>query len=83
MSGNLNIAALRVLNAANIQVKGNATGLPATVAVNTGALTAASSATSAVSTEAERLAERARPRPVTEVPTVLTFRFVGFGEQPY
>lgn len=82
VSGNINLAALQVLNAANIQVQGEATGIPQAVVVNTGALTAASSATSAVVNEASRLAEQARPRVRTEVPVIVQVRLLGFGEQP-
>lgn len=46
-AGNLNVAALRVVNADNIQVQGTATGIPVMQSVNTGALTAASAAASA------------------------------------
>jgi filamentous hemagglutinin family protein len=42
VSGNLNIAAVQIINAANIQVQGTATGLPTVQAPNLGALTAAS-----------------------------------------
>lgn len=81
VSGNINIAALHLLNAANIAVKGTATGIPTAVAVNTNALTSASNAASAVSTEAERLAERARPRPIpTDIPSIVTGRLLGFGD---
>ncbi|MBN3792008.1 filamentous haemagglutinin family protein, partial [Burkholderia sp. Ac-20353] len=52
-AGNLNVAALRVANADNIQVTGKATGIPMVQAVNTGALTAASSAASAASQMAQ------------------------------
>ncbi|WP_396332882.1 filamentous haemagglutinin family protein [Burkholderia anthina] len=55
-AGNLNVAALRVANADNIQVTGKATGIPMVQAVNTGALTAASSAASAASQMAQDLA---------------------------
>uniref|UniRef100_UPI00158931F9 filamentous haemagglutinin family protein n=1 Tax=Burkholderia anthina TaxID=179879 RepID=UPI00158931F9 len=55
-AGNLNVAALRVANADNIQVTGKATGIPVVQAVNTGALTAASSAASAASQMAQDLA---------------------------
>jgi hypothetical protein len=82
VSGNVNIAALHVVNAANIEVKGTSTGLPQAVTVNTNALAAASSASSAVSTEAERLAERARPQIIPEVPVMLTVQFLGFGDEP-
>lgn len=80
VSGNVNLAALQVLNAANIQVQGEATGVPVAVSVNTGALTSASSATTAVANQAAQLAERARPQVRTEIPTILNVRFLGFGE---
>ncbi|MGK8779941.1 filamentous hemagglutinin family protein [Burkholderia cenocepacia] len=56
-AGNLNVAALRVANADNIQVTGKAAGIPMVQAVNTGALTAASSAASAASQMAQDLAK--------------------------
>ncbi len=80
VSGNVNLAALQVVNAANIQVKGDAVGIPAVAAVNTGALTAASSASSSVVAEAARLAERARSKPTGDIPAIITSRFLGFGE---
>lgn len=79
VSGDINLAALQVLNAANIDVQGEATGIPAAAVVNTGALTAASAATTAVVNEAAQLAERARPKPLQEMPTILNVRFLGFG----
>lgn len=82
VSGNINLAALQVLNAANIQVQGEATGIPAVAAVNTGALTSASSATTAVANQAAELAERARPQVRTEVPVIVQVRLLGFGENP-
>lgn len=80
VSGNINLAALRVLNAANIQVQGDAAGIPVVAAVNTGALTSASSATTAVANQAAELAERARPQIRPEIPTIVTVTFAGFGE---
>jgi hypothetical protein len=56
VSGNINIAALHVVNADNIQVAGKTTGIPTTASVDTGALTAASSASSAASEMAQKLA---------------------------
>lgn len=81
VSGNINLAALQVLNAANIQVQGDSAGIPLPPVVNTGALTAASSATTSVIAEAARVAERARPVQ-TEVPLIVTVRLLGFGDQP-
>ena len=42
VSGNINLAAVQVLNASNIQVGGTATGIPVVTAPNIGALTTAS-----------------------------------------
>ncbi len=47
VSGNLNIAALHVLNAANIQVQGKSTGVPVAAAPDIGALSAAGNAAGA------------------------------------
>jgi hypothetical protein len=52
-AGNLNIAALHVANAANIQVQGTSSGVPATSAPNVGALTAAGSTAGAAAQAAE------------------------------
>jgi hypothetical protein len=77
VSGDINIAALHVVNAANIQVKGNATGLPTAVAVNTGALTSAGNAAAAIS----NLATQMVPKPLPmAIPAIVTVQFVGFGE---
>ena len=80
VSGDINLAALQVLNAANIQVQGEATGIPVVAQVNTGALTAASAATSAVANQAAELAERSRPEPFRDIPMLVTVTFAGFGE---
>jgi len=53
VSGNINIAALQVLNAGNIQVSGTATGVPTVAAPNIGALTTASNAAGAAAKGAE------------------------------
>src|SRR5262249_36777535 len=42
VSGNVNLAALQVINAANIQVQGTSTGIPTAQAPNIGGLTEAS-----------------------------------------
>ncbi|MBR1323135.1 filamentous hemagglutinin family protein [Bradyrhizobium sp. U87765 SZCCT0109] len=47
VSGNLNLAALHIVNAANIEVKGTATGVPTVQAPPIGALTTASNTTAA------------------------------------
>jgi filamentous hemagglutinin family protein len=81
VSGNVNLAALQVLNAANIKVEGEARGIPLPPVVNTSALTAASSASSAVVAEAVKAAERARPAR-TDMPVIVTVRLLGFGTEP-
>lgn len=58
VSGNVNIAALTVVNAANISVQGKATGVPVVSAVNTGAITSASSAASSATQAAEDVARQ-------------------------
>ncbi|ETI64126.1 hypothetical protein C100_08990 [Sphingobium sp. C100] len=80
--GDLNIAALRVVNAANIEVSGEAVGIPQIPVVNVGALNAASNATSAIVNEAAQLAERSRPQVRPEVPVIVQVRLLGFGENP-
>ncbi|PQV46060.1 filamentous haemagglutinin family protein [Paraburkholderia sp. BL21I4N1] len=57
VSGNLNVAALHVANADNIQVQGSSLGIPVGQSVNTGALSAASSAASAASQMAQDIAK--------------------------
>lgn len=81
VSGDVNLAALQVLNAANIQVQGEARGIPLPPVVNTAALTTASSATSAVVAEVAKMAERVRPKPA-DIPVIVSVRLLGFGTQP-
>lgn len=79
VSGNLNIAALKVLNADNIQVQGKSTGVPAVSAVDTGALTAASAATSAVTQMAQTIA-RNNAGGVSQRHWIITVEVEGFGD---
>ena len=53
VSGNVNVAALQVVNAANIQTQGQSSGIPLVASVNTGALTSASAAASSATQAAE------------------------------
>ncbi len=78
VSGNLNVAALKVENAANIQVQGKATGIPTVAAVNTGALTAADAATSAVTQIAQNLV-RNNANGVVQRHWIITVQVEGFG----
>ncbi|RQS65157.1 filamentous hemagglutinin N-terminal domain-containing protein [Burkholderia sp. Bp8963] len=79
-AGNLNVAALRVANADNIQVTGKATGIPVVQAVNTGALTAASSAASAASQMAQDIA-RNNASGGSQRRWTISVQVEGFGEQ--
>ena len=79
VSGDLNIAALYVANAFNIQVQGTATGIPTAVAVNVGALTSANGASAAVTQIAAQMAQQPPPPPPS-APTILTIRLLGFGD---
>ncbi|KAF0806097.1 Filamentous hemagglutinin family outer membrane protein [Alcanivorax sp. S71-1-4] len=78
VSGNVNVAALQVLNADNIQVQGEAQGIPVVAAVNTSALNAASSASSAAAQAAEGVTRRQQGRQ----PSLITVEILGFGDEP-
>lgn len=77
VAGNFNVAALHVLNADNIQVQGDATGLQMMASVNISALTSASaaanSATQAAQDMVKRQAQQARP-------SIIRVEVLGFGE---
>jgi hypothetical protein len=74
VSGNLNIAALHVVNANNIDVQGKSTGIPNS-AVSSSALAAANSATAAVDQAATDLARNQ----AAAAATVVTVEVIGFG----
>ena len=80
VSGNLNIAAVLVVNAGNIQVGGTSAGVPVVAAPNVGGLTAASSATAATTNAANDLAGRNQePVAQEEVPSIITVEVIGYG----
>jgi filamentous hemagglutinin len=79
VAGNLSIAALQVLNADNIQVKGESRGIPVIAAVNIAALTNASSAASQASSAAQEVVQRERGAARQALPSVFTVRVLGFG----
>jgi filamentous hemagglutinin family protein len=81
VSGNVNIAALAVVNAANIQVTGKARGLPVVAAVNTGALTAAAAQSqSAVSGFAASEEAKKKKKKAPRNPFSLVVRLLGYGD---
>jgi hypothetical protein len=82
VSGNVNLAALQVVNAANIQVKGESKGLPVLASVNVGALTSASAAASQAAMAAQDSVQRERTAARQALPSVFTVRVLGFGNEP-
>ena len=85
-AGNLNVAAVQVLNAENIQVTGTSAGTPPPTVVaapNLGALTAAASTTGATTQAASEVA-RSTQSPATaaknaDVPSIVTVEVLGYG----
>jgi filamentous hemagglutinin family protein len=80
VSGNLVIAAARVANADNIQVKGDAIGIPVTAAVNVGALNAASAAATAASQAAEDVARKQQSDARDKMPSEISVRVLRDGD---
>ncbi|MGE7991484.1 filamentous hemagglutinin family protein [Pseudomonas sp. NPDC089554] len=81
VSGSVNIAALQVINAANIQVQGEAKGIPVVASVNTGAITSASSAASSATQAAEDAARQQQNAARQRQPSVITVQVVGYGTE--
>ncbi|SFP71388.1 filamentous hemagglutinin family N-terminal domain-containing protein [Variovorax sp. PDC80] len=81
VSGNVNLAALQVVNAANIQVQGKSAGIPVVAAVNVGALTNASAAASQAAMAAQDTVQRERTAARQALPSVFTVRVLGFGNE--
>jgi hypothetical protein len=74
VSGNINIAAVQVLNAGNIQVGGTATGVPTIQPPPVAALTSANNTAGAAQ-------QAAPPAPATgkDKPSIIILEFLGFG----
>jgi hypothetical protein len=80
VSGNVNLAALQVVNAANIQVQGDAIGMPVAPATDVGGMTAASSTAGTAASAASEAAGRTRQgQPVAELPSIITVQVIGYG----
>ncbi|HBP77303.1 MAG TPA: filamentous hemagglutinin, partial [Alcanivorax sp.] len=77
VSGDVNIAALQVVNAENIQVQGESTGLPAVASVNVGALTNATNAANSAVQAAEQVSRGDRGNR----PSVITVEILGYGQE--
>jgi hypothetical protein len=83
-SGNLNISAVQVLNAGNIQVGGSSVGTPAPVAApNIGGLvsasTAAAGATNSAISDANSQTKALAAAQPTELPSIITIEVLGYG----
>jgi filamentous hemagglutinin family protein len=79
VSGNINVAALHIVNAANIQVQGKSTGIPIVAAVNTAALTSASAAASSAANAAQDMTRRQQAEARQALPSIITVQVLGFG----
>ncbi len=80
VSGNLNLAAVQVINASNISAGGTSSGVPTVAAPNIGALTTASNSTAAVNNAASGVANQNRDAAtVQEAPSIITADVVGYG----
>ncbi|WP_412778756.1 filamentous haemagglutinin family protein [Bordetella ansorpii] len=80
VSGNVNIAALTVVNAANIQVQGESKGIPVTAVVNTGALSNASAAATSAASAAQDAVARTRAAAQQALPSIISVQVLGFGD---
>ncbi|WP_162988116.1 filamentous haemagglutinin family protein [Alcaligenes aquatilis] len=81
VSGNVNVAALQVLNADNIQVQGDSTGVPVIAAVNVSALSSASAAASSAASAAQDTVARSRAEARQNLPSVINVQILGFGNE--
>ncbi|MNR78006.1 Heme/hemopexin-binding protein precursor [compost metagenome] len=81
VSGNVNIFALQVVNAANIKVAGDTKGIPMIAAVNVGALSNASAAASSAAAAAQDVMQRDRSAARQNLPSIFTVRVLGFGNE--
>ncbi|MBG4931690.1 filamentous hemagglutinin family protein [Pseudomonas aeruginosa] len=81
VSGNVNVAALQVVNAANIQTQGQSSGIPLVASVNTGALTSARAAASSATQAAEDVSRQQQAAARQRMPSVITVQVLGFGNE--
>ena len=80
-SGNVSIAALQVVNAANIKSQGESVGVPTVAVVNTGALTSASSAATSAASAAQDSVARSQAAARQNLPSIISVQVLGFGEE--
>ena len=79
-SGNANLAARVIINAANITVAGKSTGLPTIVSPNVAAITAASNTVGAANQVANEVAkQQAAQGEQQSIPSIITVEVLGYG----
>ena len=79
VSGDINVAALRVVNAANIQVQGESRGVPTVALVNVGALNSASAAANSATQAAQDVMRQQQAAARNGLPSIITVQVLGYG----
>ncbi|WP_238889764.1 filamentous hemagglutinin family protein [Achromobacter insuavis] len=81
-SGNVNLAALQVVNAANVVGQGKATGVPVLAAVNVAALTSASAAAAGATQSAQDTTRQQQNAARRNLPSIINVQILGYGTEP-
>uniref|UniRef100_UPI00359F33FE filamentous haemagglutinin family protein n=1 Tax=Achromobacter insuavis TaxID=1287735 RepID=UPI00359F33FE len=81
-SGNVNLAALQVVNAANVVGQGKATGVPTLAAVNVAALTSASAAAGGATQSAQDTTRQQQNAARRNLPSIINVQILGYGSEP-
>jgi len=79
VSGNLNLAAVQIINANNIQVGGTSVGVPTVAAPNISGLTNASNTVAASSNAALQQTQNNAPASQQDVPSIISVEVLGYG----
>jgi filamentous hemagglutinin family protein len=79
VSGNLNLAAAAIANAANVEVGGKVTGAPTVQVANIGAITAAAAVSGAATNSATNTAEKQTGSQATNPDSIISVEVLSFG----